>query len=235
MRHFYLIYLTAALVLLWGCRSVENRMIDIEANRASKRVEAIQAVWEKVHAEEMAISAMGLPLSEEGRSLLEKLAGLAANDPDPQVRATALFILGQSEHWRDRSLFMSALADKAWRCQFEGISALQRKKDPRAIPGLIRLLAQSTHVLIRVESIRLLKALEAKEAIPALYHIVVNLLERNQAQMAARTALAQLSGQTFSSEDHLSWKAWYTQTYLPAMKAAGGSGSPDQTPPEKGS
>ncbi len=90
------------------------------------------------------------------------------------------------------------------------------------MPEVIELLKRSEELEIRLEAISLLSELHAREAIPVLVAIVVDLLDRNRAGQAACTALRRLTGQTFSAEDYLSWRNWY-RTYA---EGAGANSQP---------
>lgn len=206
----------ACVVCVGGCGSTDDRVEIIETDRPQKLIADLQDVWQRLQAAEDEQAALGAPLPAAYRADLERLARLADHthsegDPDPHVRATCLSMLARSMYWRDRDVFVRALADPARRCRWEALHALRRKKDPGAIPEVIATLARTPplELEVRLEAIRLLSDLHAVEAIGALVAIATDLLERDRGAMAAAQALRRLTGQSFSSEDYLAWKTWY--------------------------
>jgi hypothetical protein len=202
-------YAALVAMLAAGCESVEERMAKTASSKPEERLDALGAIEEFLDEEEAERAENGGGLSPEGQAHLAAAAALAAKDPDPQVRATALALLGRSPSWTDVAFFRNALADPAWRCAYEALHALRVRHDRESLPAVIALLEHSPELLIRLEAIESIREAKAREAIPVLVGIVTNLLERNQTATAAWLALTELTGQHFSSENFLAWEEWY--------------------------
>ncbi|HNR99733.1 MAG TPA: HEAT repeat domain-containing protein [Planctomycetota bacterium] len=208
-----------AALWLWGCAGSDERVKIVGNEQFEARFQAVKAIIARVRAEGRRVVDTPPP---QLAADLEDLARKAGAEEDPQIRAACLGALGESGYWSDREVFRRALADPARRCRWEAVHALRLKQDPRAVPEVIELLKRSEELEIRLEAISLLSELHAREAIPVLVAIVVDLLDRNRAGQAACTALRRLTGQTFSAEDYLSWRNWY-RTYA---EGAGANSQP---------
>ncbi len=224
MRIFSLFVLTGLCLL--SCTSQESKITHVAAEHPDQRRIKLTSIGEELREAEQAMREKGIVRSDKGRSYLAVLKEKATHDQDPHVRATALRILGGSCLFQDRAFLLEALHDPSWRCQYEALRALRRKKTPRAVDPLIALLKKSDQLLIRLEAMHLLRELHASKAIPVFYQAVVNLLERNRTGTVAWLGLKELSGKQFSSSDFISWKRWYETTYLPAAEEiSGGTGN----------
>ncbi|HAK96720.1 MAG TPA: hypothetical protein DCM87_17435 [Planctomycetes bacterium] len=223
-----------AALWLWGCAGSDERVEFIGNEQIEARLEAVKAVIERVRAEELRGAETPSPQLAADLQDLARKADAEQGEQEPQIRAACLGALGASAHWSDREIFRKALADPARRCRWEAVHALRLKKDPRVVPDVIELLTRSEEIEIRLEAINLLSELHAREAVPVLVAIVVDLLERNRAGQAACTALKRLTGQTFSAEDYLGWRNWYRAYAEGAGATSQPSESGEGSVPEEG-
>jgi hypothetical protein len=208
------------LLVVCGCASQESKVTHVPSEYPEKRLKKLKLLAQKLYSEEEKAQQTGRgELSENGMDYISVMKDNARNDPDPQVRAEAVNILADSLVFRDRSFFLETLNDPSWRCKYESLRALRKKKTPLAVEPLLTLLENTDHLLLRIEAIHILRELHAEEAIPFLYKTVVNLLERNRSGTAAWLALKELSGEDFSSSNFVSWRKWYEHAYLPSEGA----------------
>lgn len=139
----------------------------------------------------VAANALGrISLRSHDERALDPLAHLLQSDPDPIVRANAALALGLTGNPRALAPLVAALDSHDVRIRRMAVVALTELRNPEAIGPLVHTFKQQDDMDTRMNVIRALAALKAREDLESLRpyatnHVLAAELDRQLAQLTA--------------------------------------------------
>ena len=144
-------------------------------------------------------------------------AHMAESDMDPTVRAAALRALNRCRDGKFTAIYVSALNDPSPWVRLEAAKALANIPDPKSVPGLIKLLADTQQTRdIRVAAADGLRAYQTSDVAQALIRV---LTDRDfGVAWQARQSLNLMTAQDYAY-DQTKWLNFLTQNVKPFVGA----------------
>ncbi|MCP4707486.1 MAG: hypothetical protein GY869_02580 [Planctomycetes bacterium] len=223
-----IVVVTLVFGLLWlaaGCTITETKTDDnpvaeailnlLPPSPSEKRIIMV----EKISSDDADIRREGVKMLGEGPApnwtvTRELLALMAQNDPEPQVRVTALDVFAKidsAEEFAD--LYRLAAQDQSPLVRMACVRALSQRNDNDTLNLLVDILKNDPEGMIRTEATVLIGNYPTRKSIDTLIQALAD-DEEFGVRYRSKESLNRITGQDFEY-NHQAWRQWYNSTDNP--------------------
>lgn len=222
------IVLTLVFGVLWGiagCTITDTDTGDnpvagailklLSSSSADKQVVMV----EKISSDDADLRREGVKMLGEGEApnwtvTCELLTLMAENDPEPQVRTTAIDVFARIDNGEEfAEIYRTAARDESPLVRMACVRALSQRNDSNTLNLLLEILKGDPEGMIRTEATMQVGNYPTRKSIEALMQALADDDEFG-VWYRSKEALNRITGQNFEY-NHLTWRQWYNSTDNP--------------------